>query len=135
MDSAVPPPKPEGTRPEAPVVPALTHALKTVPERAELQRVGKLFKEVYASALADRKPAARRVLAMRSVGDAPKAQSTPTDQFVLLAGARQASQGGTDLPLCVQAPESSRTCWGPGVSTSQPSRCAPACCARISTDG
>jgi hypothetical protein len=61
------------------------------------------MRDVFATELADRSPAARRALAARFLNEAGKAVNQPVDQYVLLGGAYQAAKEGADLDLCLQA--------------------------------
>lgn len=74
-----------------------------VPAKAAQAAVRQVMKEVFAEQLADRSIAARRKLAAALLAQADKSREVPTDQFVLLAAAIDASIDGVNLPAALQA--------------------------------
>lgn len=92
--SDVTPPVSQGQPPE------LSRAL---PDAASRVKSGRLFAEVYAGALKDRSPAARRKLAQSLLEEAAKADKGSADRFVLLNAARQAAEEGQDVRLSFRA--------------------------------
>ncbi len=98
--SAAPAPTPE----PAPIAPPQNPGgRKAVPARDAQVKTRKLFKEVFATQLADHTPAGRRALASRLMEEAGKAQGLPVDNFVLLTGAIAAGRDAGALDLCTQA--------------------------------
>jgi hypothetical protein len=85
-----------------PVVPAVV-ARRAVPGKPEQVAVRKVMKEIYAGQIADHSATARRKFAQTLLAQADKSATTPTDQFVLLAGAIDAAVESADLPLAFGA--------------------------------
>jgi hypothetical protein len=88
-----------------PVIPpeAKTATRRSIPEKAEQARCRKLFKEVFANDLADRSIVARRALGIKLLDEAMKMTDSPTDEFVLLVGATDASREAGDLRVLMRA--------------------------------
>jgi hypothetical protein len=62
-----------------------------------------LLKETFAKQLKDRSPAGRKKLAQTLLDEVPKAADNPSDEFVLLGGAIEASKEASVLRLCFVA--------------------------------
>ncbi|HZK81381.1 MAG TPA: hypothetical protein VFC46_09950, partial [Humisphaera sp.] len=69
----------------------------------DLARSRGLLKEAFAKQLKDRSAVGRKKLAQALLDEVPKAADNPTDQYVLLGGAIEASKDAAVLPLCFQA--------------------------------
>jgi hypothetical protein len=78
-------------------------ARRAIPAPVDQAKSRKLFKEVFATELADRSPAARRALATKLLEQAAGVGDAPADQFVLLVGATEAGKEASDLGLCCRA--------------------------------
>ena len=86
-----------------PVPPAANRAPLPVPAPSDQSRSRMLFKETFADELKDRSVAGRRALADLLLAQADKVKGNPSDQYVLLIGARDAAAEGGDLRLAARA--------------------------------
>jgi hypothetical protein len=86
-----------------PIPPVAIRIPLSVPAPADQARSRKLFKEAFADELKDRSVPARRALAALLLAQADKIKDNPSDQFVLLIGARDAAAEGGDLRLAARA--------------------------------
>lgn len=107
-ESTIPPvgetPKSQPSDAAPPVPKGETPAVaRTIPDAASRAKSRKLFAEVYATALKDRSPAARRKLSQSLLEEADKAEKGSADRFVLLNAAMQAAGEGQDLRQCFRA--------------------------------
>jgi hypothetical protein len=93
-----PKPAPPAVAVAPPLIPAPA-ARVAVPDKAALSASRKLFREMFAADLNDKSATARRALAMKLVDGAARCGDKPADQFVLLAGARQAAVEAHDIAL------------------------------------
>jgi len=82
---------------------AATAPVQPIPSAAARQQSQKMIEEMFGKELADRHSAARRMLTQHLLDEATKTADVPTDQFVLLIGARQAAEETPDLGLCFKA--------------------------------
>jgi hypothetical protein len=76
---------------------------RPIPEKASRARSRALFKELFAKELADRSALARRAFAVKLLEEAAKNAGVPADHYVLLVGAAESAQEGSDLSLCIKA--------------------------------
>lgn len=100
-------PAPDGPAPALPTEPHESEnapAVKlAVPPPHEQARSRKLFKELFASELKDHSATARLSLAAKLLSQADQVTDNPSDRFVLLVGACEASSEGGDLNLAERA--------------------------------
>ncbi|HZK79482.1 MAG TPA: hypothetical protein VFC46_00405 [Humisphaera sp.] len=96
-------PTPAATAPSQPAPASQTPSRRAIPGKPDLARSRGLLKEAFAKQLKDRSSAGRRKLAQALLDEVPKAADNPTDQYVLLGGAIEASKDAAILPLCFQA--------------------------------
>ena len=105
--AAEPPAIPPADVPKAvqpPVLPVEPEpARKPIPLPAEQARSRGLLRAAFAEQLKDRSPAARKGLARALLAEVPKSADSPSDQYVLLGGAVDASKDAGDLGLCFEA--------------------------------
>lgn len=94
----LPPPQPAASPAAPPPV-----VRRPVPDKAALAASRKEYRELFAAELNDKSPPARRALAMKLLDGAAQCADKPPDQYVLLAGARQAAVDARDLSLCFGA--------------------------------
>jgi hypothetical protein len=76
---------------------------RQIPPRADQARSRSLFKAAFASQLNDHSMAGRRKLATMLLDEAPKDADNPSDEFVVLGGAIEASKDASALDLCFRA--------------------------------
>ena len=115
------PPKPVGQQHAAPAkippavsipVPSATGQVPAVspspsrhaiPDKSDQARSRGLLRAAFAEKLKDRSIAGRKKLAHALLDEAPKTADNPSDQYVLLGGAIEASKDAGILQLCFQA--------------------------------
>ena len=96
-------PIPTATAPSQPTPAPQTPARRPIPGKPDLARSRGLLKEAFAKQLKDRSAVGRKKLAQALLDEVPKAADNPTDQYVLLGGAIEASKDAAALPFCFQA--------------------------------
>lgn len=97
--AAAPSPNPQPQPTPAPQPPAR----RPIPGKLEQARSRGLLKEAFAGQLKDRSVAGRKKLAQALLDEVPKTADNPSDEYVLLGGAIDASNDAGALDLCFQA--------------------------------
>ena len=78
-------------------------ARREIPGRVEQARSRALLKQAFADQLKDRTLAGRKKLAQALLDEVPKTADNPSDEYVLLGGAIEASKESGHLKMCFQA--------------------------------
>ena len=76
---------------------------RPIPDKSDQAHSRSLLKAAFAKQLKDRSIEGRKKLAQSLLDEVPKTSDNPSDQYVLLGGAIEASKDGGVLPLCFQA--------------------------------
>jgi hypothetical protein len=103
-----PTPAPDAPAPDAPA-PEKPAARRPIPGAAEQAHSRDLLKAAFANQLKDKSAAGRRKLAGALLAEVPKAADNPSDEFVMLGGAIEASKEAGSLHLCFEAADAMAT--------------------------
>ncbi|HET6249935.1 MAG TPA: hypothetical protein VFE47_19755 [Tepidisphaeraceae bacterium] len=99
------PTPPEVAKPNVVETPAppISTSRRSIPTKDEQTKCGKMFDEAFADQLKDKSPVARKKLSESLIKEAAKNSAVPVDYFVLLKGALNSAEEGSNLRLSFAA--------------------------------